>query len=381
MKYYESHYEEYLQSMDTYNIHPELKQVYDNLPSSIHQLPNLIVYGPCGCGKYTQVLNIIKKYSPSGLKYDKKITAQTDKLNYAYRISDIHYEVDMSLLGCNSKTLWHEIFFQIIDIISIKPDKTGIVLCKNFHSIHNELLDVFYSYIQHSKTVHTHLHIPFILLTEHVSFIPNNILNCCSQISIPRPENTQYIQMSKYIHQPPETVRDNDTFIKTISSKHQMITHTSKSQIETILNQIDTNYLINTKEIRSFRLASSPEELPKDIFNIICDNIIQEIKNHKSLSFLDFRDSLYDILTYNLDITDCLWYILHYFIHEKYLENVNMYEVLEKIYVFLKYYNNNYRPIYHLESIFFYLLLTINDYPQLPTRMSNSRNPSNTSHK
>jgi hypothetical protein len=380
MKYYESHYEEYLQSMDTHNIHPELKQVYDNLPATINQLPNLIVYGPGGCGKYTQVLNIIKRYSPSGLKYDKKITAQTDKLNYAYRISDIHYEVDMSLLGCNSKTLWHEIFFQIVDIISIKPDKSGIILCKNFHSIHNELLDVFYSYIQHAKTVHSHLHIPFILLTEHVSFIHNNILNCCSQISIPRPENTEYIQMAKYIHQPPETMRDNETFIKTISSKHQMITQKSKSQIETILGQVDTNYLINTKEIRSFRLASSPDELPKDIFNIICDNIIQEIKNHKSLSFLDFRDSLYDILTYNLDITDCLWYILHYFIHEKYLENVNMCEVLEKIFVFLKYYNNNYRPIYHLESIFFYLLLTINDYPQLPTRLSNPRNQSVTTH-
>jgi hypothetical protein len=366
--------------MDTHNIHPELKQVYDNLPATINQLPNLIVYGPGGCGKYTQVLNIIKRYSPSGLKYDKKITAQTDKLNYAYRISDIHYEVDMSLLGCNSKTLWHEIFFQIVDIISIKPDKSGIILCKNFHSIHNELLDVFYSYIQHAKTVHSHLHIPFILLTEHVSFIHNNILNCCSQISIPRPENTEYIQMAKYIHQPPETMRDNETFIKTISSKHQMITQKSKSQIETILGQVDTNYLINTKEIRSFRLASSPDELPKDIFNIICDNIIQEIKNHKSLSFLDFRDSLYDILTYNLDITDCLWYILHYFIHEKYLENVNMCEVLEKIFVFLKYYNNNYRPIYHLESIFFYLLLTINDYPQLPTRLSNPRNQSVTTH-
>jgi hypothetical protein len=367
MKYYESHYEEYLQAFDIYNLHPELETI--KFPESIHQLQNMIVYGPGGCGKYTQVLNIIRSYSPSGLKYDKKILAQTDKLDYTYRISDVHYEVDMSLLGCNSKTLWHEIFLQIVDIISIKPDKTGIILCKNFHAIHNELLEVFYSYIQHAKTTRNNIHIPFILLTEHISFIPNNILNCCSRLSITRPDKSKYVEMAKYVCPPPEITDQNvnaDTFISTIKGTihNRNPSNPQIRQIQKITSEIDTNYLMNTKEIRMFHMASSPNKLPKDIFNIICDNIINEMKNHKTLSFLEFRDSLYDILTYNLDITDCIWYILHYFIHEKYLENVQMSEVLTKIYVFLKYYNNNYRPIYHLESIFFYLLLTIYDYPK-----------------
>jgi Cdc6-like AAA superfamily ATPase len=129
MKYYETHYEDYLSSLEKYNIHPELSPFMDSLPKNITELENIIIYGASGVGKYTQVLNIIKKYSPSELKYDKKITAQTEKQEYNYRISDIHYEIDMSLLGCNSKLLWNEIFLQIVDIISVKPENTGIILC------------------------------------------------------------------------------------------------------------------------------------------------------------------------------------------------------------------------------------------------------------
>ena len=82
------------------------------------------------------------------LKYEKKISVNFNKQSYFFKISDIHYEVDMSLLGCNSKIIWHEIYCQIIDIITIKTEKIGYIVCKNFHAIHNELLEIFYSYMQ-----------------------------------------------------------------------------------------------------------------------------------------------------------------------------------------------------------------------------------------
>jgi YbbR domain-containing protein len=90
---------------------------------------------------FNKIIYTIKKYSPSHLKYEKKITITYDKKQYYFRISDIHYEIDMSLLGCNSKLLWHEIYQQIVDIISAKTEKSGIIVCKNFHEIHNELLE------------------------------------------------------------------------------------------------------------------------------------------------------------------------------------------------------------------------------------------------
>ena len=171
MKYYETGFDEYVRAVQNYNLHPELKPQIDDLPNDFSNFQNMILYGPPGSGKYSQSLSIINKYSPSSLKYDKKISIMNEKSekkvrepknekkkngnsvskrnDFVYRISDVHYEVDMSLLGCNSKTLWHEIFFQIVDIVSVKPDKCGIILCKNMHSVYNELLDVFYSYINH----------------------------------------------------------------------------------------------------------------------------------------------------------------------------------------------------------------------------------------
>ena len=110
MKFYESHFEEYIDSVDRFNLHPELIQQYSMFPKKISDFENLIVYGGCGIGKYSQVLYFLKKYSPSNLKYEKKITIVNEKQTYIYHISDIHYEIDMSFLGCNSKTLWHDIF-------------------------------------------------------------------------------------------------------------------------------------------------------------------------------------------------------------------------------------------------------------------------------
>jgi hypothetical protein len=136
MKFYETHFEEYITTNQNLNLHPKLDKVFKKFPNSIQDFKNIIFYGPSGIGKYTQMLKCIKRYSPSELKYEKKISINFNKVQYFLKISDIHYEVDMSLLGCNSKLIWHEVYQQIIDIISAKIDKSGIIVCKNFLIIH-----------------------------------------------------------------------------------------------------------------------------------------------------------------------------------------------------------------------------------------------------
>ena len=135
MKHYETHFVDYINSFNKYNLHENKKYIFDVLPENFSELTNLILTGPSGIGKYTQALKIIEKYSDTGLKYEKKITCSYEKQPYIFKISDIHYEIDISMLGCNSKQLWHEIFFQIIDIVTIKQRKDAIILCKNFHKI------------------------------------------------------------------------------------------------------------------------------------------------------------------------------------------------------------------------------------------------------
>ena len=57
-----------------------------------------------------------------------------------------------------------------------------------------------------------------------------------------------------------------------------------------------------------------------------------------------------------------MWYLLHRLITEGKIKKKYVSEVLIKSFVFLKYYNNNYRPIYHLESYLFNLITYINEY-------------------
>ncbi len=315
MKYYETHFEEYIQKE---SLHPKLDKTYNKFPEKLSDLKNLILFGPSGVGKYTQMLKSIRKYSPSDLKYEKKISIQYNKQQFFFKISDIHYEVDMSLLGCNSKLLWHDIYMQIIDSISAKVDKSGIIVCKYFNEIHSELLENFYSYMQ--KNSSSCVDLKFILLTEELSFIPDNILNCCEIIHISRPTKTSY---AKCLPLP------------------------TKIKLETISN-IKVLHLYN-------------EELMLQ-YKIICDKIIYQMVNIKELQFLKFRDILYDIFIYNLDITDCVWYILSSLVEQKKICTEDLSNILLKTYGFFQYYNNNYRPIYHLENYLFFLVKIIHGY-------------------
>jgi hypothetical protein len=84
--------------------------------------------------------------------------------------------------------------------------------------------------------------------------------------------------------------------------------------------------------------------------------------DESELSMAGFRDLIYDMLIYNLDVAECIWYILYYFIQNENISDKDTSDILDRCYVFLKYYNNNYRPIYHLESILFYFIAKIYKY-------------------
>ena len=58
----------------------------------------------------------------------------------------------------------------------------------------------------------------------------------------------------------------------------------------------------------------------------------------------------------NLDINECIWYIITTLIQDKLIPSEDVSEILMKTYTFFQYYNNNYRPIYHMEN---YLLTLV----------------------
>ena len=289
MKYYESTFEDYLQECYNCNFHPKLLDYYKKIDKNSS---NLILYGPSGSGKYTQALCYLSDISTTNLKYEKKMCVVYNKCDYFYKISDVHIEIDVSLLGCNAKSLWNEIYNQIVDIANTKPNNCFTILCKNFNEIHNELLHTFYSYMQTIETTK----INYILLTEKLAYIPYNILDRCNIISVPKP--TQQIMKKKF---------GNITLTNNIKSCYNNLN------------------LINNKKL--------------------CKNVLDSIQVEKNFTYL--RESLYNILIYNQDEGDCIYEIVKILL----ANDKEIMDVHYKIYDFFKLYNNNYRPIYHLEKL------------------------------
>jgi hypothetical protein len=318
MKFLQSRFEEYILANEKYNIHPELEGIYNYKTQSLKQKRNLIFNGPTGTGKYTQVLKYIKPFSDSNLKYERKMKFNfQNKREFLIKISDIHFEIDMELLGCNAKLLWNDIYNHILDILSARQNHTGIIVCKNFHKIHSELLDIFYSYLQ--TLTHKNIHLHYVFITENISFIPDNILDRCRIISVKRPNKTVY----------------------------------KKCTGKPIDKSIILDKIVNIKD-----LTTGNTQL-MDPHKKITQQMIDDITNFENINFIQFRDNIYNMFIYHLDITTCLLAIIRHFIIEKKFDNSTITAVYFKLYKFLKLYNNNYRPIYHLESFIFYLCKVI----------------------
>lgn len=309
-------FDDYIENNKKISLHPKLNLLYNTFDNNISDLNNVIFYGPSGSGKYTQALSFIQKFSPSKLTYEKKLLITYNKCDYMIKISDIHFEIDMSILGCISKLLWNEIYHQIIDILMARTIKTGIILCKNFHDIHNELLEIFYSYMQKNFK---NINLKFIIISEHISFIPDNIINVSEIINVNKPTNSS---IKKCLGLKKIDNISNNNNLKNLTSNIDELSNVTTN----ILNKI-YNYIINNKQT----------------FNV-----------------LEFRDHLYEAFIYDININTLIWELLEKLIINKQLNECYINVLLVESFKFYQLYNNNYRAIYHLENYLLKLIPYLN---------------------
>lgn len=252
---------------------------------------HIIYYGKNSYSAYKTVLKQIVPYSPSKLKYERKICIfeQFDTNNplYITRISDVHIEIDMSTLGCKPKVVWNEIYKQTVELFC-GLDR-GFIICTNFHSINSDLLNTFHVYMQSIGKLNN---IVFVLMSDHISFMSENILSRC--------------KICRCVSTVPETISAYDT-------SHESI----------------TNNIINITTRTPHRI-------------------------------LELREHIYNVFIYNLNIYSCVWQCMR-----KYWMSCNISNKLLFVYEFFKYYNNNYRPIFHAENFFLKLLSPKTNHMQL----------------
>ena len=117
---------------------------------------------------------------------------------------------------------------------------------------------------------------------------------------------------------------------------------------------------MNLKELSMILQVDTPENLPVDLFDRICNNLV-EVINSQTIRFSVLRELLYDILVYNIDISEAIWFILTHYIERGNLTTNKIKIIMDKMPTFLKQYHNNYRPIYHLENIFLLIIREINE--------------------
>ena len=157
------------------------------------------------------------------------------------------------------------------------------------------------------------LSIKYFLITSQLSFIPDIILNKCEIVNIP-------------------------LYTKTLYNKH-----------------------INRKTIRTPNIKYGKNNITEfnDVHKKFSDKILDNIRNYKKNKYIDMREYIYDIFIFDINIHDVIWYILTSLIKEKKLDKEELPDVLIKTYTFLQLFNNNYRPIYHLENYFYYIIIKV----------------------
>lgn len=238
---------------------------------------NIIVYGKNVMKNYVFTLQALKPLSKSKLKYSRRIVINHNGEDILFNISDIHFEVDFTLLGVNQYNIFLTLFHHIKENL-IFDKKVFYIICLNYQDIKMELMNIFYSFMNEKK-------IRFIILTTEISFICDKIFK--------------------------------SSMIKKIKGETHHVNETQKKQIKILVD------LINQKN---------------------------------SVSLFELREHLYTFLTLNYKIHECFAEIIFNLIEKQYICEKNIHLVLKKYNDFTEKYNNNYRPIYHLESFILFLI-------------------------
>ena len=330
-------YNEIINENPNYNFNKELLHIISNI-SNVHtnneHFINYIFYGPTCSYKYKNALKLLQHFSPTNLKYEKKLHINLTKTEFYIKISDIHYEIDVENFIYNSKSLWNEIYNIIYNSIASSSIKRGYIVFRNFDKINYDLLDLLYNYMQ--KELFSTLNIKYIIITECVSFIPMKILNICKILNFAKLNKKNIHALCN---------KSNKQYFKNLNL--------SSKDAEHIYNKVNNPNIFTYLDIsNNMKYIIQHSAICDTYINLICNN---------NYNITNIRTLLYDILINHLNSHECFFYIIQSLIINKLINCNKIGDLIFNSIFFLKNYNNNYRPIFHLESFTLYLIELINE--------------------
>ena len=336
-------YNEIINENTNYNFNKDLLQIIGAINTNNDHFINYIFYGPACSYKYKNALKLLQHFSPTNLKYEKKLHINLTKTEFYIKISDIHYEIDVENFIYNSKSLWNEIYNIIYNSIASSPIKRGYIVFRNFDKINYDLLDLLYNYMQ--KELFSTLNIKYIIITECVSFIPMKIINICKILNFAKLNKKNIHALCN---------KPNKQFFKKLTLSNMVTKDIPCTTVDSIYNKVNNpnifTYLDISNNLKYIEQHSA-----------ICDTYINIICNNNNYNITNIRTLLYDILINHLNSHECFFYIIQSLIVNKLINTNKISDLIFNSIFFLKNYNNNYRPIFHLESFTLYLIELINE--------------------
>lgn len=284
---------------------------------------------------------------------------ESDAAEPYYRTSDVHYEIDIQQLGSGSKQTWHAALFHIVDVITTRRGTDaslsgGIILCKNIHLADTDLLDVFYSYMNHPYHHLFGVHVRFVLLSDHVCFFPATILARSVLVSVRRPSMAAYIA----------AVSAN---LASVPGVPEMLP--TPFGVEA-LGSVDATSIVNIKELYDIARGTNPVNNATDTSTLLSDPLFAALtapaystshpNKPRSLRLGQFRTHLYNILVHKMDVHSIILRVLERLVEAN---RIRLSLVLPYLSEYFYDYNQGYRAIFHIERIFFRIWAATIDPP------------------
>ena len=274
------------------NLAIKYKNFYDR-----YYIPNTLIYGGNGCGKYTFVTALLNNIYKINIK-KTKITLRIDNKDYNLLSSNYHFEILLDKYNYNFNNLC-ELINNLTESKEVNSNcNIKIIIIRNISSCKNDLLFFLKNKIDNASNNYR-----FFLITDKISII-----------------DTKFRGFFHYINIPYES--------------KEVITEFYKKNIKKFNKKIFSSIIKNTSNINiiltdyELGLVSRVKSLIELKYNKIYNYIKDSLKNPENI--IKIREEIYDNNIKNNNFDIILKKILKKLLYEKTLTNDKKQEIIKE---------------------------------------------------